>query len=1179
MKFMFMSAGHLWHVRGGQSLRRLTALSALIFGLSLAAFGQEATIVGTVTDPSGSVVPKVNITVTNTETGQVRAITTGESGQYVVPDLHIGTYSVKAEVSGFKVAERKNVVLNVGDRARLDFQMTMGTAQETVTVEAEAIRVQSDSGEVSSVITGQQINQLATNGRSMYSLASLTPGASSGQGDFQTPTPVGGDANISYNGLRMSHNLYMLDGSESSDRGGGGGSDVMPSLDSLQEFRMLTSNYSAEFGLSSGATLTAVVKSGTKQFHASGWEFTRNDAFDARNYFNPSPKPIAMLRFHTYGFNAGGQVPVWKSHPTFFFYNMEWRSLIQGGLTNQTVPDTAWYQGVFPSSIPITVPKTSDVAESVLAKNCPGGVFPAGIAQNTPFPNNTIPACMLDPNSQSLLTAGIFPANNSVDSNGHPTFIGGNNSPTKVREEVVRIDHQFNDKFSVFGHFVSEQISQTFGTSMWSGDNVPTAANTFGNPSYSGVIHLTHVISPVLLNEVAFNYNGNRINIVPTNVVARPSGFVSTELFDGNNLNRIPEIHLTGATGTDYTTASWPWHNKADDYQIRDDISWTKGAHQIKMGGSWAIYKKIQDLFGNTQGSFNFKGGFSGSDVADFLLGTASDYTELAVQDHGFWNNVSWAAYVQDNWRTTKRLTLNLGLRWDGAPHTYEANNRMGNFYPELYDPAKAPVFVAGTNGNAISPTSPGLGTSPNPVLAGQLFYLNGIGVPGQNGIPKGLVDSNWAAFGPRLGFAYDLTGSGKTILRGGFGSMYERIQGNDMYNAGPNIPFSTQVSFNNVTLENPATALASGNTLTAPITVASITGLDRQQNKLPVSYQYSIGVQRSLSTKSVLSVSYVGNQNRHQNNYREINAPDPSQLASLTANNTDYNTLVKFPGFKSIRMSRNDQNSHYNSLQAEIHSQVGRDLTLQAAYTLSRAIDPATNSNGVGDLTTVSNPYSYTYNYGPSGLDRTHNAFVNFVYDIPFLRNNSSRLLKSTVGGWQISGIVTVVTGNPLGITENGIGYDINSNTGNVAPNLQNATNRPNINGNVSYPKTAGQWFDPSVFTHTAAGEFGNLPFNSIRGPGRQNWNMALFKSFVLNEERGSRIELRAEAFNVWNHTQFNNVSSGVSFDQNFFLPGPPANPANTPNPNFGKVNNDFGRVTTAHDPRELQLGVKVYF
>src|SRR5438309_1372044 len=426
---------------------------------------------------------------------------------------------------------------------------------------------------------------------------------------------------------------------------------------------------------------------------------------------------------------------------------------------------------------------------------------------------------------------------------------------------MIRVDHQFSSKCSVFGHYLAEQIAQNFGTSMWIGDNVPTASNTFGNPSYSAVIHTTYVISPTLLNEVAFNYNGNRINILPTGVLGRPSDFKVPEIFPGNNDNRTPEIKLGGVTGADYTNASWPWKNKADDYQIRDDISWTKGAHQIKMGGSWSIYKKVQDLFGNAQGSFTFNNTYTGIDFADFLLGTASSYNELAVQDHGFWNAPSWAAYVQDNWRVNHRLTLNLGLRWDGAPHTYEANNRMGNFYPNLYDPANAAVFVPGTNGNQIcggnplpagcSAASPGLGSSPNPILANTLFYLNGIGIPGKTpGVPKGLVDNHWATFGPRIGFAYDLMGSGKTILRGGFGTMYERIQGNDMYNAGPNVPFSTSVTLNKVFLSSPTTSLVNNTTLNpaAEVSVADITGLDKNSYKMPLSYQYSIGVQHALS-------------------------------------------------------------------------------------------------------------------------------------------------------------------------------------------------------------------------------------------------------------------------------------------------------------------------------------------
>src|ERR1017187_8842974 len=920
---------------------RLAVLLAAFFVMFAAhALAQEATIVGTVTDPSGAAVPNATITVTNVETGQVRNLTSSSDGQFVAPDLHIGRYTVRAQGAGFKVVEQTDIVLSVSDRARVDFKLQVGSTTEQVTVEAAAIAVQADNGEVSDVITGQQLTQLSTNGRSMYSLISLTPGASSGQADFQIPTPVGGDANGSFNGMRESHNLYLLDGSERSDRGGAGGSDVMPSMDAIAEFREMASNYSAEFGLSSAATMTAVIKSGTKRIHASAWEFLRNDKLDARNYFNPAPQKVAELRFNTYGFNAGGPVDFWKKdHQTFFFYNMEWRALIQGQTLNQTVPSTAWYGGAFPSSIAISVP--SAVAPSILFANCPGGAnpSPATIVPGKPFPGNAIPACMLDPNAQALLTAGIFPANNSVNGSGQPTFQGGNNVPTHVREEIVRIDHNFNSKFSIFGHWVDEQIAQNFGTAMWSGDNVPTAANTFGNPSYSGVIHTTYVISPTLLNEVAFNYNGNRIAILPTGNIARPSGFTSTRIFSGpNNDDRIPEIHLNGYNGTDYTTSSWPWRNKADDYQIRDDISWTKGAHQIKMGASWALYKKVQDLFGQTQGGFTFNNNFTGNDFADFLLGDATSYGELAVQDHGFWNNVSWAAYVQDNWRVSRKLTLNLGLRWDGVPHTYEANDRMGNFYPSLYNPANAATFnTAGTIcASAADPgctgVSPGLGTSPNPILAGVPLYLNGIGIPEQNGVPKGLVNNHWANFGPRLGFAYGLTGSGKTVVRGGFGIMYERIQGNDMYNAGPNIPFSFQLNTPTpVEFVNPHVALSTGTSPALPINPASITGLAINEYKQPASYQFSVGVQRQLGARSVLGVSYVGNTNRFQNDEREINLPNESYLGALIGG-ANYNTAPGLPysGFHSIDLSTNEANSHYNSLQVDLTSQLGHDLTLR---------------------------------------------------------------------------------------------------------------------------------------------------------------------------------------------------------------------------------------------------------
>ena len=1117
------------------SFRTVVFACLLLVAFAFQAFAQEATIVGTATDPSGGAVPNVSITVTNTQTNQITRVSTNSEGQYLVPSIQIGRYTVRAELAGFKKAERTDLLLEVGDRARVDFKMEIGTAQESVTVEASPVAVQSESGEISDVISGSQISQLATNGRSLYSLAIMTAGASSNMADYQSATPVGGDGNVSFNGLRMSHNIYLIDGGEDLDRGGAGTISVMPSVDAIQEFRQLTSNYSAEFGLSSGGTMTMAFKSGSKDFHASGWEFLRNEDLDANSYFfNQAGTKKALNRLNTYGFNVGGPVYIPKVYntskdKTFFFYNMEWRKLKQGGALNQVVPLPSTYGGNLGSTA-IKVPAANQLSAAQIAR-----FAAAGLSPGQAFPNNTIPASLLDPNAQILLKTGIFPAPTSGTA-----FSGGNNAPTNVREEIIRIDHHFTDKFWIFGHWVDESILQTYGTTMWSGDNVPTAANTFGNPSYSGVIHAIYTVSPTVLNEVAFNYNGNRILIEPLagSIYSKPAGWNVPELFPVNALNRLPAIFLGGSTGTTYDMDRVPWTNKADDYQIRDDLSWTKGSHQLKFGASWALYKKIQDVFGLTQGGFTFNGQYTGNDFADFLLGYSSQYQESALQDKGYWDNKSTALYAQDNWKVSPKLTLNLGVRWDGIPHTYEENNRQSNFYPNLYNPANAAVVLPS---GAISPTSPGLGTSPNPLLKGYQFYLNGIGVAGQNGIPAGLVNNYWGNIAPRVGFAYDIEGKGKTVIRGGFGVMYERIQGNDVYNAGSNVPFSAQVNFNNVSLSNPNVSLLTGQTLVSPITVAGITGLSQTDYKAPASYQFSIGVQRELARNSVLSVSYVGNQNRHQNDYRDINLPSPSQLPALINGTVSYNTVLPYLGFGGIKMSENAMNSHYNSLQVNFHSQISKDLTLQAVYTLSKAFDATT-----GDMNSVSNPYNRAYDYGPSPLDRRHIAIVNFIYQLPFLRGkDTSPILRSTVGGWEISGIGTLETGMPLSI---GLAGSQSSN------GLANGTNRPDVSGSVSTPHTLLDWFSPSAFSLPALGAWGNFPARSIYGPGRDNWNLSLFKSFNFSEARGSRLEIRLETFNAFNHTQYQNISTSYGDSR-------------------------FGQVTSTYNPRNVQLGVKLMF
>ena len=1142
--------------------RRLLYLPLLLLFLGLGitqAFAQQATVVGTVFDPSAALVANAKVTVTHIETGTAYQYVTNNDGNYVASNLPVGHYKMAVDATGFKRVEQNDIVLAVGDRARYDFRLEVGSASDQVTVEGTAAGVQTESGEVSAVITGKQVEGLATNGRSIYTLINQTTGASSLQGDFQTPTPVGGDANVSFNGQRQGHNIYLLDGGEALDRGGSGNFSVMPSLEALAEFRALTSNYSADYGLSSAATLSTVIKSGGQTFHASAWEYVRNDAMDARNYFNPAPNPIAKLNFNTYGFNAGGQVPWGKSHPTFFFYNMEWRKLVQGGNYNQQVPLPGTYNGDFSgSSTTIFVPPSNsttqpNVAPSVLFANCPGGVAPAGIVQGQPFPNNKIPSCMLNANAQSLLQAGIFPA----PTNG-TQFQGTPSTPTDVREEIVRIDHEFNSKNMIFGHFVAEQIAQGFGTTMWSGDNVPTIGNTFGNPSYSAVVSYTRTISSTLLNELTFNYSGNRINITPVGTYKAPSDFTFNRIFNGANpYDRIPSIQLSGSTGTNYTSNWVPWTNGYNAYQILDAVSWSKGAHQLKMGGSFQTYRKYQDLFAPTQGSFQFNGQYSGNDFADYLLGLSNQYGENALQDSQNWNANSYALYIQDNWRTTRRLTLNLGLRWDGIPHTVNPQNEVSNFYPNRYDPSAQPVYLV--PGAVISPTSPGLGTSTLPELKGQLFYLNGIGISGQNGVPTSLVANHWAIFGPRLGFAYDIFGDGRTVLRGGFGMMYERVQGNDMYNAGPNQPFSASVTQNNVSLSNPKTNIATGNTLTSPnvpITVGNITGLSDNNYKPPYTYSYSLGVQRAVTNRTTFTLMYVGSASRHQNNYQEFELAPYGDLPSLIASGSSsaYNLTVPYGGYHSIRLSQNNANGNYNSLQTSFSGQLTNDLQLNTGYTWSKALDSVNGNGGPsgGDLAAVSNPYvGWRYDYGLSEFDRSSIFFANFVYNIPFLQNSSNKALKTLVGGWQISGIVQAVSGAPMNVTTTG-----GNTVCNVVPNC---TNRPDVIGPISYPHTVNQWFSTSAFVAPAAGTWGNLSNNAIRGPGRDNWNMSLFKTFVFNE-RGSNFQFRADFFNIWNHTQFKgSVQTGGIGTQ------------------LGGSN--FGTITAAYDPRTIQLGAKLVF
>jgi hypothetical protein len=1209
-------------------------LSVLLLGLPFLAAAQEGTIVGTVTDSSGGAIPNVAITVTNTDTNLSSHLTTNDVGQYVVPNLRIGHYVVRAESANFKTTEEKGIVLQVGDRRRVDFQLQVGTTTTVITVESESapVAVQTDTNDISTVITGTQISQLETNGRSLYELANLVPGASSAQVDFQLPTPMGGDQTISFNGQRISHALYLIDGGEAADRGGSG-AIVMPSIDALSEFRVMTSNYSSEYGLVSGATISTAVKAGTDKLHASAWWFGRNDWLDARNWFNPAPQHVSELRFNLWGFNVGGPVKFHKSSSpkTFFFYNMEWRREVTGGGLNVVVPFTSTYggnltdavnfnnangnnlfntsNGVLNMPLGVQAPYSCQVSPAVIAAFTAAGQALSGCTGGQPDPTlaqafayneqtNVINPALINSNAAALLKAGIYPAPTGTGSNAD-LFHGGQNAPTNVREEIVRIDHRFSDHWAIFGHFIDEsEVLQTDVPARWAWVNLPTSSDSFGNPSYQAVVHLAETISPTLVNEVAFNYGGNRINIMPLGVYdATKAGFTQNRLFGGPN-NILPSVFLLGKTGAVYNQNWSPWNNTADSYQIRDDVSWSKGAHQIKMGGGWLNFRKLQPLQDSPQGGFQFNGTYTGYDFADFLLGLSNSYSEAALKDSRHWNSVSWEAYIQDDWRATKRLTLNLGLRWDGIPHTAEINGQHSNFYNNLWDASGAASAFGVVNGvptiggtgfanasgtqicsgvgipNAsCTGANPYLAAGPNPALNGLLSYDNGLGIAGKNGISKGLVGNHWDTFGPRIGFAYDLTGKGKTIIRSGFGIFFERIQGNDMYQSGANNLFGGNPSISNVSLSDPHTGVNPAGTVisaaTLPVTVNGITMLNTKNYKLPTSYQYSAGVQQQIAARTVLSVAYVGNVGRHESEATEINMPAYSLLPTFftsTGGNTGNENLYRpYLGYGSIKMDQNDATSSYNSLQISLRSQI-HDLTLQAAYTYSHATDAANNaSNGGdgGDLDYITNPYAgWKYDLGPSEYNRQNIAFVNFIYDIPFLRKSSNRLLRDVVGGWQVSGVVTMESGLPLTLT---VGGGLTSICGAVGTcgNI-----RPNLVGPITYPKNATtsqsnpngtiQWFSPSAFAanllpgFTNVATWGNLKYGGVWGPGRDNWNIAVFKRFAFTERLN--FELRVESYNTFNHPQMNGVDINLG-------------------------DKDFGKVTSAYDPRVFQLGAKLVF
>ena len=1152
------------------SLRRLwlilsTAAVLLLLALPLCA-QDNATITGTVLDPSGAAVANAAIKITNVATGQIRQVTSNSAGVFVFPNVGVGTYNLSATASGFQEYKKTGMVVNVAQTLSADISLAVGSSEQSVTVEAQALQVQTETNEVSSLISGQQVTQLATNGRNVTQLAALGMGKSNNLPAFGGVNALTSANGISFNGTRSTHNIYLLDGGELNDRGCGGCFSSLPSIDALSEFQTLDSNYGPDYGIGSGGTIAMVIKSGTKRFHGSVWEFNRNEAYAANNYFlNKAGKRKPEFRLNIPGFNFGGPL----GGKTFFFVNEEWRRLIQGSTptVSNTImasnfpslgqPLTYDWQGQGDSAAPL-VPVTTDPARLALYTSdglVGGTAFPQG-----PTPGTVaIPANLIDQNSVLLLNQGTFPHPNF----GTKQYIASPSQPTNVREDVVRIDHHINDKFQLMGHYLHDAMTQTYYPPLWGpGGNYPTVGSAMVNPSWSSTIKLTQTYSPTLLNETSFLFSGNTIHLSPVKgpglvSFSQPSGWSATSFFPlaFNKEARLPQVNLGGPLNTVWSTTYFPWKNSYFGYEPRDDVSWTRGRHQLKFGFSWLHAVKNQELQANTNGTAAFgNSSFSHDAYVNFLLGNADSFTQLEFLAGKHWVNDNYAFYGNDNWHITQRLTLNLGLRYDALPHAFERYDQFSNFVPADYDRSQ---------GNPVDPVRGTINPTALTTFNGKQFYLNGIQSAGKSGFPRGNVKNYYNTWEPRVGFAYSLDSTGTTVLRAGAGLFYERVQGNDVYNAALNPPFAFQPSANNVYFSNPTIDANTGVSAGQSFFPSTLTNL-QYNYKNPGTLMFSLGLQRQVARSVVAVVQYVGTRGWVQSIDIPINtlpltdpnnplnpvAGDPYAIRKGVATGTlKPNYFRQFPGFSSITQETNEGNFTYNSLQAGIRMENRHGLTVQLAYTYSHEID--TNAN---DLNVASNPFNLAYDRGSGAFDRRHIFNANYVYTLPFFANTSNRALHAVLGGWEFSGVTVAQTGAPVN-GGNGVIY-----TGPDALGLGGGTrNRPQQIAPVRYPHTVDHWFDKSSFAAPTAPwnggtnqGFGNTRKDAIVGPGLFNFNMSLFKTFAVTER--VKFELRFESFNTFNHTEFLGVDT-----------------------NSGDAN--FGAITTTYDPRVLQLGAKLSF
>jgi len=1065
-------------------------------------------ITGTVRDASGAVVSGVRVVVTNEQTGLTRETKTGANGDYVIPLLPVGVYVVTGEQAGFKTAIHTQVALTVDQIQRVDLLLATGNLTEIVEVQANALTLDTASSTVGHTITEKQVTDLPLNGRNFLQLLFLGAGAVETTGEQGGMRQGVGNA-ISIMGARPTSNNFMIDGTANIDTAIGTPAAVL-SVDAIQEFKEQTTTYSAEYGFSSNQ-INLVSKSGTNTLHGAGFGFLRNDAFDARNFFDDKTAPAPELDQKQFGFVVGGPVmlPGYSGrNRTFFLVNYEGTRIDRGATNFYTVPTPEQLSGRF--NTPIIDPLTG-----------------------APFPNNTIPQSRFSRLAQLAVRNNWFPAPNSSAAQGNYQAV--RTFPQVQDQFTIRADQDLARFGRAFFRYTSTSYENTTASNMIeAGDRVFVQDTKNWQVSHSWPISST-LVTQFRLGRVDARADQHGIACAQADVDFLRTSGAFTSIPDDQR--ECPSIAMNGFSGTGgavnaYTASNQPM------WDISNTTTWVRGSHTLNFGVNYRRWWLQRDLATGFLGNYAFNVGFTGNLVADMLLGYYSGvgvFQPAAFSVPGAAGNPRefnfkyFAPYFQDDWRVNSRLTLNLGLRWDYRNVPYETNNRMAWRNPN-YAPGGLLVADESLGG----------------IVDGAYYQEAGRRSP-EN-------PDRFKAFAPRLGFSWRPIGD-ETVIRGGYGLFFDSAEGREIDGAADVYPYVSRGNYIQ-SIGQPAPLQTTDSlfpSFAAPgvATPAANTFLAVSQSpdpKNPYMQQWSIGVQRELSSRTVMEVNYLGTHGSNllmRRNIAQARLFDPARPLSVSARKPYPNFVVYIDSDWSGR-------SNYNAFNTKLeHRAVGAILTF--AYTWARSTDSKSAAAGIGasgfngwqGFLDNANPER---DYGLSDFDVDHRLVGSFVYNLPFgsgekFASDATGVKNAVIGGWQVNGIYTWQRGFPITITAADLG-GLNDTFG---------TNRADLVGDPNVgERTVTRWFNAAAFAQPAPGALGTLGRNTERGPGVNNLDLALFKNFSL--ARGVRLQFRLESFNALNHTQFANVSTNLS----------------APN---------FGVVTSARPARINQLGLKILF